>query len=225
MIGGDYTTTAGADTRTTGSDAEYLGSDGRPAKSAGAERAFGLARLRSTGAVQEQFEALIHLQPECEHQGRSRSLVDRFPIVVTIRTASHLARRNAKRGCAALKQALGPSRPSSCPLRTTFRKRHTGGPIPNCRHNMLGAAPYPAQCQARMCRPENKHLAKSSKFLSVTNDVMLFRKRHTTASQARLAALRCRRRRRGSRNRPAAVAAAGAMAHISANDYRDGLTG
>ena len=35
----------------------------------------GLARLRSTGAVQEQFEALIHLQPECEHQGRSRSLL------------------------------------------------------------------------------------------------------------------------------------------------------
>ena len=33
-----------------------------------------LARLRSTGAVQEQFEALIHLQPEFEHQGRSRRL-------------------------------------------------------------------------------------------------------------------------------------------------------
>ena len=34
-----------------------------------------LVRLASTRAVQEQFEAIFHLQPECEHQVRSRSLV------------------------------------------------------------------------------------------------------------------------------------------------------
>ena len=40
-----------------------------------------LVRLASTRAVQVQFEAIFHLQPECEHQGRSRSLVgqDRVP--------------------------------------------------------------------------------------------------------------------------------------------------